>query len=96
MDKLPQLASVSDIRHRHLNVIERTKNGPVVIANRAQPVAVMVSPEEWNKIAEQLEDLDATVSALQAELEIERGEDEVVDADIEQLEKWAGRRAVPA
>ena len=57
MDQILPMASISDMRQRHLELFQRLEAGPVVIANRNQPEAVLVAPGQWNAIAEELEDL---------------------------------------
>lgn len=89
MDRLPNMASISDLKHRHLDVIAQLGAGPVVIANRNQPVGVLIAPEEWNALAEELEDLRDSVSALSVLLEIEKGERETVELTAEDLHAWA-------
>ena len=81
MNKLPQTATVSDIRHRHLDVIDKAKKSPVMLSSRGEPVAVIVSPDQWNKIVERLEDLDDLVLGLEALLELERGDDTTASID---------------
>ncbi len=81
MNKLPQTATVSDIRHRHLDVISKAKESPVMLSSKGKPVAVIVSPEQWNKIAERLEDLDDLVTGLEGLLELERGENSTTPID---------------
>jgi PHD/YefM family antitoxin component YafN of YafNO toxin-antitoxin module len=58
MNKVPQMASVADIKHRHLDVFAMLKNGPVLVANRSKPAAVIVSPELWDSMIERLEDAE--------------------------------------
>jgi mRNA-degrading endonuclease RelE of RelBE toxin-antitoxin system len=83
MNKLPQMASIADLKHRHLEVFERLNTGPVLIANRSKPTAVMVAPALWDKLIDQLEHLQDTVDVLEAKLEfIQSGEQlEEFDAD---------------
>jgi hypothetical protein len=50
------MAPISDLKHRHLEVFKRLKQGPVILANRSQPAAVLVSPERWNAIVAYIDD----------------------------------------
>ena len=52
------MASIADIKHRHLDVFAMLKNGPVLIANRSKPAAMIVSPELWDLLIERLEDAE--------------------------------------
>ena len=58
MYPVPQMAPVSDLKRRHLELFKRLKTGPVILANRSQPTAVLVSPERWNAIVEYIDDLE--------------------------------------
>ena len=97
MNKLPQTASIADLRNHHLTVLKKLADGPVVINSRSAPVGVLVSPELWDKIAEYIEDLEDSLDAVKAELEIAKGQDEVVRLTEADIEEWlAEDEAVPA
>ena len=90
MNQILPMASISDMRQRHLELFQRLESGPVVIANRNQPEAVLVAPEQWNALAEELEDLRDLITGLNAQLQLERGEEEISEIDPEKLARWAG------
>jgi PHD/YefM family antitoxin component YafN of YafNO toxin-antitoxin module len=58
MNRIPQMASVSDLKNRHLEVLAKLEQGPVLLASRNQPTAVLLSPELWNEIVDILEDYE--------------------------------------
>lgn len=95
MEPLPQMAPVSDLKHRHLAVFKRLKNGPVVLSNRSQPAAVLISPENWNALAEYIDDLECSLEALKTELALARGEDDVLRLTDAELREWSGEDEVP-
>lgn len=88
MNKLPQTASIADLRNSHRAVLEKLAKGPVVINSRSTPVGVLVSPQLWDRIAERFEELDDTVDALEAEIAILKGKDEVVTLTPEEMQAW--------
>ena len=94
MEPLPQIAPISALKHKHLDVFKQLKNGPVVLASRSQPVGVLLAPAQWNALAERLEDLEATVTALEAELALAHGEETVEEIDLEELKAQAGHATV--
>jgi hypothetical protein len=47
---------------------------------------VLVHPERWNHLLQQIEHLDDLITVLSAELAVARGEAELVDADIAELQ----------
>ena len=96
MFPIPQMAPVSDLKHRHPEVFKRLRNGPVVLANRSQPTAVLVSPERWNAIVEYIDDLECSIDALRVELAIAKGEDEFERLQQAEIQDWLGSDSVPA
>ena len=83
------------IRDRHLEVFKRLRNGPVVLANRSQPAAVLVLPERWNAIAEYIDDLECSIEALKTELAIAQGDDQFERLTPQEIEEWLGDDALP-
>jgi prevent-host-death family protein len=57
MTAVPQMATVAELRHKHLELFRKLEQGPVVIAQRSKPAAVLVSVEAWNRHVQQLRDL---------------------------------------
>ena len=95
MHPIPQMAAVSDLKHRHLEVFKRLKDGPVVLANRSQPAAVMVLPERWNALVEYIDDLECSIEALKTELAVASGEDELERLTPQEIEEWLGDDDLP-
>ncbi|MEM7133155.1 MAG: hypothetical protein AAF702_43045 [Chloroflexota bacterium] len=84
LDRVPQTASMNDIKNQTTKVIEMFTYGPVVLMNRATPQAALVSPKQWNALLDRLEDMQDAMTTLQAELEIATGQshvEAVEDAD---------------
>ncbi|MCB0071115.1 MAG: type II toxin-antitoxin system Phd/YefM family antitoxin [Caldilineaceae bacterium] len=96
MNPVPEMASVSELRNNYSNLFDRIEAGPLVIANRNQPVAVMVSPAQWNALAEEMDDLHDVIAALQAELAIATGRETPQPLDLDELRKATDKDAVPA
>ncbi|MDQ3248764.1 MAG: type II toxin-antitoxin system Phd/YefM family antitoxin [Chloroflexota bacterium] len=90
MYPVPQMAAISDLKHRHLEVFKRLKNGPVVLANRSQPTAVLIAPEKWNAIIKYIDDLECGIEALQTELAIAKGEDAFERLTPADIQAWLG------
>ncbi len=81
---IPETASMHDLKNHTQRVTEKFRTSPVLLLNRATPQGVIVSPEQWNAIIQQLANLEETIATLQAELALATGEDTVetvVDAD---------------
>lgn len=51
---IPQIIGVSELRTSQKQVLERLTNGPIVLAQRNQPLAVLVEVETWNRMVNEL------------------------------------------
>jgi len=76
-------------------VFKRLKNGPVILANRSQPAAVLVSPEWWNAIAEHTDDLECGIEALKVELAIAKGKEAQERLTLSEIGEWLGDESQP-
>ena len=56
------IVSVADARNHLSDVIDRSKNEAVFIERRGQRAAVVVSPEQYERMLEALEDADDVVA----------------------------------
>lgn len=52
MERIQQIVPVTDLRLRHVEVFTMLDKGPVVLAQRSRPAAVLVSIEEWDRMAD--------------------------------------------
>jgi len=75
--RVPQTASMNDIKNRTASVTAKFAKGPIVLMNRATPQAVLVSPQQWNAILNSLEEMQDAILTLQTELDIATGQHEV-------------------
>ena len=69
MAAVPEIYGVSDLRVRQNEILAKLREGPVVLTQRTRAVAVMLSPERWNELLEELDNLQDAVAALQARLD---------------------------
>lgn len=96
MKRLPQMASISDLRNNHLEVFARLEKGPVVLVNRTQPQGILLSPTQWDKLLTRLEDLEDLVDVLNTELQVERGEIVVETLEEQSFAEWLNAEQVSA
>ena len=87
---------VSYLRSDQAGILAQAQDRPIVLTHKGEATGVLVGVDKWNAIAEYIEDLEALVEALQAEVDVATGNVELVDADLEQLTEWVGKDAVPA
>jgi prevent-host-death family protein len=86
---LPAIAPISDFRVRQAEIIERAQEGPVVLVERgSKPALVVVSPEQWNAIAEHLEYLEDVAAIYRSKWEVATGRDEFVELSPDTLAGW--------
>jgi len=96
MSPLPTIAPISDMRVRQAEVVKQAKNGPVVLVERgSRPALVVVSPEQWDAIAERIEYLEDAAAIYRRKWELATGQDEMEELSPETVHEWLGD-AVPA
>ena len=49
--KLPQIDSISNMKHNYNAFLKRLNDGPIVLTKGGQAVAVLVSPQQWDSAA---------------------------------------------
>lgn len=101
MHELYQNIASGELKDNPAKAYEMAQAAPVVVLSRTQPRAVIVSPEMWNATAREInrlilriEELEDSVEVWRGLYELEMGKDNIVPANIADLEKAAGR--VPA
>lgn len=99
LTRMPQTASMQDIKNRTGEVTEHLANGPVLLMNRATPQAVIVSTAQWNAIVDRMEEMQDAIITLQAELAIATGQSQVetIDDPVAFMNEMMGRHeSLPA
>jgi prevent-host-death family protein len=66
MAVLPEVIPISDLRLRQGTVLAKLDKGPVILTQRNRARAVLVDVEQWQRLMENLEDLEDALLALQA------------------------------
>ncbi|MCX7854427.1 MAG: type II toxin-antitoxin system Phd/YefM family antitoxin [Anaerolineae bacterium] len=61
---VPEIVPLRDLQSRLLSILDRLRQGPVVLTSDDMAAAVMVEPETWNNLLAELEDLRDTLDAL--------------------------------
>ena len=80
MNRVPAMASISELKNHHLQVVKRLEeSGEVIISQHSRPIAVMVTPERWNAIVDRLEDQETMIQSLRTRLQIESDEGSIND-----------------
>ena len=66
MQQMPQVIPISDLRTRQDEVLAMAEHAPLILAQRSTPRVVVVSIQEWNKMAQIYEAMKGAL-ALEAE-----------------------------
>jgi PHD/YefM family antitoxin component YafN of YafNO toxin-antitoxin module len=88
--KIPKIIPVTDLRMKHIEVFGMLDNGPVILAQRSRPAAVLVSVQQWDRLMERLEDQDDLIEVLQAELDIATDKTTVERLSEAEIAEWSG------
>ena len=63
VNRLPQTAPISDMRNRQNDLLTMAEHGPVVLLSRSKPAAILLSPAQWDAIAQTLEEYQQRFAA---------------------------------
>jgi prevent-host-death family protein len=91
MNEAPQMATVADLRHKHLEVFIKLRKGPVIIAQCSQPAAVLVSVEQWDALVQRIKRLELLAEARRINADIER--DPVKEISFDELKRRLKEKA---
>ncbi len=95
MELLPQIETISTLKNNQEAVLSKVKDRPVLLLQHSKPLIVMVTPEQWDHTAQELQTLKKRVRDLELQLEAKRISAEM-DADptkvinLTQIEKKLG------
>jgi PHD/YefM family antitoxin component YafN of YafNO toxin-antitoxin module len=95
MNQIPKTLPISDLRFKQAEVLADLPAGPVLFTRQGKAAAVLVDPNQWNRLLERLQDQQDIISILRQELEEERGEAKLIAVDEDELRAW-GDEAVPS
>lgn len=79
MNPVPYTIPISDMRFQQSALLARVEESPVVLTKQGRAVAVLVDPNYWNQILEELEDMADALAVAQARIAVLRGEEELLD-----------------
>ena len=68
-----QVVPISDFHIRQADVLTKLDNGPVILAQRSRPAAILVSVIEWDKMVAELKRLRKYADAFRQFQEISDG-----------------------
>jgi prevent-host-death family protein len=96
MNPLPEIAPISDMRVRQMEIVKKAEKGPVVLIERgSRPALVVLSPALWNALTERIEFLEDAVAVCKKRWEVVTRKDEMTELSPAEIEDWL-EDAVPA
>lgn len=66
MHAIPEIMPLAEMQARLADALRRIQQGPVVLTENNRAAAVLVSPEIWNALVAEVEDLRDAVDAARA------------------------------
>jgi PHD/YefM family antitoxin component YafN of YafNO toxin-antitoxin module len=72
MEMLPQIETISTLKHNQEAVLSKVKERPVLLLQHNKPLAVMVTPEQWDWTAQTFQALKKRIRDLELLLEARR------------------------
>lgn len=78
-NRIPDLVPISTIRQRQNEILANLAHGPIVLTQRGHAAAILVGPDQWNQIVEELESLRDSLDVMALRERIAAGEEEVFD-----------------
>ena len=66
MDTIPKLMPLSELGQRQAEILAVLDRGPLVLTQENRAAVVLVDPDYWNQMVEELENLRDTLDAIDA------------------------------
>ncbi len=79
MNPMPKTVPISDLRQRQNEILSKLSEEPVLLTQHGRAAAVLVDPEQWNRLLEEFEDMYLALEAIEIKARIDRGEEEITD-----------------
>lgn len=73
MQRITQLIPISTLRNNYREVFKQIKDKTIILTQRNQPAAVLVSVDEWDRRARRLIELEGLLETKQALAQIDSG-----------------------
>lgn len=57
MNRIPRIMSITELRTNQTEIVDSLKDGPIVLTRQGRAAAVLVHPQQWNDLIQQVEDM---------------------------------------
>ena len=85
MNSTPQIVPITDLRKSSPDVLDLLPNGPVFLAQRSRPAAVLLSTQQWDSLNIQLEEMADLIEYLEVRVALAEGTTAIEDVTLEEL-----------
>lgn len=85
MSATPQIVPITDLRKSHPDVLALLPDGPVFLAQRSRPAAVLLSIKQWERLNEQIEDMAALIDYLEVKVNLAEGKTQIEETTLDTL-----------
>lgn len=77
----PQIEPITTMTKNHKSVLKKLDNGPVFLARRSRPAAVLLSVREYERMVNRLQKLELLAEAKRVSARIAAGREETISHD---------------
>jgi prevent-host-death family protein len=74
MGVTPQIEPITTLARDHRALMAKIQDGPVFLAQRSRPAAVVISPEQWDQLIMELRRLQRIIEADRHFSEVDAGQ----------------------
>ncbi len=79
LNRVPKIIPISKRRPMQNEVLSALSEDPVVLTQHGEAVAVLVDPNQWNQLIDELEEWQDSFEAMEARYQITVGKEEIVE-----------------
>jgi prevent-host-death family protein len=69
----PQIEPITTLARDHRAIVAKIQDGPVFLAQRSRPAAVVISPTQWDELVKELRRLQRIIEADRHFAEVDAG-----------------------
>ena len=84
---VPELVPISRLRQTQNEILARLSESPVVLTQHGEATAVLVAPDMWNRLLEELETWQDSFDGLEVKYHMLTGEEKVIDWEEAEAER---------
>jgi prevent-host-death family protein len=87
---VPQIEPVTSLSRDYRTVFSKLEEGPVFLAQRSRPAAVLLSVSDYKDLLDRLEDLEDLAEIYKGKWLLATGQETMTRLSEEETAEWAG------